>query len=58
MVKVKALKSLAEPVSLSKIKSNRRLSNFQMIKQSRLSVVPVSEIEWNEICKMANLKNY
>ena len=56
MVKVKALKSLAEPVSLSKIKSNRRLSNFQMIKQSRLSVVPVSEIEWNEICKMANLK--
>ena len=58
MVKVRALKSLPSPVSLSKIKTNKLLSEFQMIKQSRLSVVPVTKIEWNEICKMANLKNY
>ncbi len=56
MVKVKALKSMPLPVSLEKIKSNKKLSNFQMIKQSRLSVVPVTRLEWIEICKMANLK--
>ena len=58
MVRVKALKSLPMPVSLAKIKSNKFLSDFQMIKQNRLSVVPVKEVEWNEICKMANLKNF
>ena len=56
MVKVKALKSMPLPVSLEKIKGNKKLSNFQMIKQSRLSVVPVTRLEWIEICKMANLK--
>ena len=58
MVKVKALKSLPLPVSLEKIKRNDKLANFQMIKQSRLSVVPVTKLEWEEICKMANLKNF
>ena len=58
MVQVRAIKSLPSPVSLSKIKTNKLLSEFQMIKQSRLSVVPVTKTEWNEIWKMANLKNY
>ena len=51
MVQVRAIKSLPSPVSLSKIKTNKLLSEFQMIKQSRLSVVPVTKTEWNEICK-------
>ena len=58
MVSVKALNSLPLPVSLDKIKGNDKLNNFQMLKQSRLSVVPVTRLEWEEICKMANLKNY
>ena len=58
MVKVKALKSLPVKVSLEEIKNNENLSNFQMIKQNRLSVVPVTNLEWAEICKMANLKNF
>ncbi|MBF96148.1 MAG: hypothetical protein CFH34_01649 [Alphaproteobacteria bacterium MarineAlpha9_Bin4] len=57
MVKVKALRSLPLPISLSDLKNNKSLSNFQMIKQNRLSVVPVTKQEWKEICKMANLKN-
>ena len=36
---------------------DKALIEFQMIKQSRLSVVPVTKQEWNAICKMANLKN-
>ena len=58
MVKVKAHKSLPSPVLLSDIKNNKALSSFQMLKQNRLSVVPVTVKEWNEICKMANLKNF
>ena len=58
MVKVKALKSLPVKVSLEEIKNNENLSKFQMIKQNRLSVVPVTNLEWAEICKMANLKNF
>ena len=57
MVTVRALRSLPLPVTLSDIKKNKHLSEFQMIKQTRLSVVPVRKREWNEICKMANLKN-
>ena len=57
MVRVRALRSLPVPVTLSDIKTNKALIEFQMIKQSRLSVVPVKKQEWNEICKMANLKN-
>ena len=58
MVKVKALKSLPVKVSLEEIKNNENLSKFQMLKQNRLSVVPVTNLEWAEICKMANLKNF
>ena len=57
MVRVRSLKSLPIPVKLSDIKKNKLLQDFQMIKQARLSVVPVKKKEWNEICKMANLKN-
>ena len=56
MVRVRALKSLPIPVTLSQIKENKTLREFQMLKQTRLSVVPVSQKEWNEICKIANLK--
>ena len=57
MVRVKALKSLPTPVTLAMLKSNKSLSDFQMIKQNRLSVVPVTKQEWETICEMANLKN-
>ena len=57
MVRVRSLKSLPIPVKLSDIKKNKLLQDFQMIKQARLSVVPVKKKEWDEICKMANLKN-
>ncbi len=55
MVKVKALKSLRKPVSLADIKNNKKLNNFVMLKQNRLSVLPVLKEEWKIICKMADL---
>lgn len=55
MVKIKALFSLPKPVTLHDIKSEKSLSDLALVKQSRLSVVPVSENHWNIINKMAGL---
>ena len=52
-VDVKAAKGLDVPVSLDKIKKNKKLKNIALIKQSRLSVMPLSKTEWDEILKMS-----
>ncbi len=55
VVDVKAVKRLKKPVSLEKIKLNNKLKNIALIKQSRLSVMPIKEVEWNEIIKMSSI---
>jgi predicted RNA-binding protein with PUA-like domain len=52
-VKVKPLRKLAQSVTLKAIKANPKLAEMEMLRQSRLSVAPVRESEWNEILKMA-----
>ena len=54
VVDVKAIKKLKHPVSLQEIKNNKKLKNIALIKQSRLSVMPVTKPEWNEILKISN----
>ena len=56
MVTVKAVKTLKKSVSLSDIKQNNSLSDFIMLKQNRLSVLPVTSIQWKIICDMAQIK--
>ncbi|MBW3241944.1 EVE domain-containing protein [Epibacterium sp. DP7N7-1] len=53
-VDIKAIRAFAQPVSLDQIKSNPALENMVLVKNSRLSVQPVTEAEWNEICKMGH----
>ena len=50
---VKAKKKLKNPVSLDQIKSNPKLSNISLIKQSRLSVMPITKNEWDIILKIS-----
>ena len=52
MVVVKAIKSFAKSVSLSEIKSNQKLQEISLIKQSRLSVMPISKEHWDIILEM------
>ena len=52
MVVVKALKSFNRHVSLSDIKSNQDLQDISLVKQSRLSVMPIAEKHWEIILKM------
>jgi len=52
MVGVKAVKPMERPVSLAEIKAEPRLSDLALVRQSRLSVVPVNATEWKLICGM------
>ena len=61
VVDVKAIKKLENPVSLDQIKENKKLKNITLIKQSRLSVMPIQIKEWEEIIKLSlsiNKKKY
>ena len=49
MVVVKANKSFTKSVSLSEIKSNQKLQGISLIKQSRLSVMPITKEHWDII---------
>ena len=50
---VKAKKKLKRPVSLEEIKSTQKLSSIALIKQSRLSVMPLTKNEWDIIIKIS-----
>ena len=52
MVVVKAIKSFTKSVSLSEIKSNKKLQGISLIKQSRLSVMPITKEHWDIIIEM------
>ena len=53
MVDVKAVATVNTPVTLADIKANPKLADIALIRQSRLSVLPVSPEHWAEIMRMA-----
>ena len=55
MVDVKALFPVKKPVTLADIKAAPQLADLALVKQSRLSVVPVGKKEWKILCKMAGI---
>lgn len=52
LVDFKAVKPLATPVTLQQIKADPALQDIALIKQSRLSVMPITKAEWGRILKM------
>ena len=54
-VDIKALQAVKHPVTLDDAKAEPRLENMVLVKNSRLSVQPVSEEEWGVICGMAGI---
>jgi predicted RNA-binding protein with PUA-like domain len=54
-VKVRYKSSLNIPISLNDIKNNILLRNLPLIKQSRLSVMPIDTKSWKIILKMSNI---
>ncbi len=53
VVDVKAIKKLKNFVSLEHIKKSKKLENIALIKQTRLSVMPINKDEWQTIIKMS-----
>ena len=47
------IKSLRRPVTLREIKANARLKQIPLVRQSRLSVMPLAEAEFREIVKLS-----
>ena len=54
-VQVRYKKVLKKPVSLENIKKNPNLCNLPLIKQSRLSVMPIDTKSWKIILKMGSI---
>ena len=54
-ITVRYLKKLQKPVTLEEIKKNKQLSHLSLIKQSRLSVMPIDSKSWKIINKMGKI---
>jgi len=57
MVDFKALETVPNPVTLADIKGDERLSEMVLVKNSRLSVQPVTAKEWKIVCGMAGVES-
>jgi len=53
-VELQAVKAIKNPVSLASIKANPKLKDIALVRLSRLSVVPLTEDEFNEILRMGS----
>ena len=54
-VQVRFKKKLKEAISLENIKKNKDLRHLSLIKQSRLSVMPIDSKSWKILNKMSNI---
>jgi predicted RNA-binding protein with PUA-like domain len=53
VVEIEAAKPLPRPVTLAEIKADRKLSNFDLVRLGRLSIMKVSDEQWKTIEEMA-----
>ena len=56
MVDITPVAPVPRPVTLQAIKADPRLKEFALVRQSRLSVVPVSDDEWKLLCEMGGVR--
>ena len=56
MVEVKPVAPVPTPVSMKEIKATPSLKDMVLVKNSRLSVQPVTAAEWKQVCKMGGVK--
>jgi predicted RNA-binding protein with PUA-like domain len=56
-VDVAAVAPMPEPVTLVAIKAEPKLKDMVLVRQARLSVQPVTDAEWELVCKMGGLKH-
>ena len=52
-VKVKPVRRLPRPVTLKEIKEDPKLAQWELVRMSRLSVMPVSDAQWRRVLEMS-----
>ncbi len=55
-VDIKAISEVPNPVTLEEIKAEPDLADMVLVNNTRLSVQPVSDAEWQIVCKMGKVK--
>ena len=55
-VDIKAVRPFETPITLDQIKSDGRLDDMVLVKNSRLSVQPVTDDEWRIVCGLGETK--
>lgn len=55
-VDIRAICDMPKPVTLKDIKANPKLQDMSLVNSMRLSVQPVTEAEWIEVCHMGGIK--
>jgi len=53
VVDIEAVKPLPKPVTLAEVKANKKLANFDLVRLSRLSIMKVSDEQWETLEGMA-----
>ena len=56
MVDIRAIEPLPHPVTLDAAKAHPKLSKMSLVTNSRLSVQPVTDDEWETVCELGGLK--
>ncbi|MCT8331250.1 EVE domain-containing protein [Albidovulum sediminis] len=54
-VDIRAVRALPRPITLDEAKADPRLADMALVKNTRLSVQPVTEAEWKIVCELAGL---
>jgi predicted RNA-binding protein with PUA-like domain len=54
VVDIEAVKPLPRPVTLAEVKANKKLANFDLVRLSRLSIMKVSDEQWEILEAMAS----
>lgn len=57
VVEVRPVRKLANPVTLAQIKADKSLAKWDLVRNSRLSVVPVTDAQWRRVVKMSESKS-
>ena len=55
MVDVRTVRAFDKPVTLAAIKADPRLRNLALVRQSRLSVMPIEDDAWGMLCRMGGV---
>jgi predicted RNA-binding protein with PUA-like domain len=56
-VDMRALGPMARPVTLAEIKADPTLAEIALVRQSRLSVMPIEPTHWQQICKLGGWRD-